>query len=499
MRKGFYQSRKFKYGSVATVFTISFVAIVVIFNIIFTALSTKYMWYIDMTEEQVFTLSDEAKDIMSDIKNEVNIYFASEPDVLMTTGNTAAFTRYIYTTALQLAEEFDNVNVECVDVLKHPSFFRDFYTTAATDIDSDSVVVESNGEVRVFTAEAFFTFNDTSDLSTVWAYSGEKKMLSGIMQVTQTDNPSIVFTTEHGEDLPSATALASLFADNGFEVKTANLTTDELDDDSRILVIFNPIYDFVGVEAEDPSKNEIAKIDKFLDGYGCLLVFCDAAYVENLTNLNEFLEEWGISYTADTYVRDADHSMSVDNYSIVAAYQPDNTMGGSLYRDLNSLTTPPKAIISKASPINILWENGGGLSGSRHVSPVLKSYDSSELVVNGQAEEKGSYNLVTITRETVIEQNEYYYSYVIASASPTFANNSYLNSNAYANEDILSAAMKAAGRERVLAELTLKPFDNDEITITTKEANDWTVAMTLVLPLIIAGCGLFVITRRKHS
>ena len=77
MRKGFYQSRKFKYGSVATAFTISFVAIVVIFNIIFTALSTKYMWYIDMTKEQVFTLSEEAKDIMSDIKNEVNIYFAS--------------------------------------------------------------------------------------------------------------------------------------------------------------------------------------------------------------------------------------------------------------------------------------------------------------------------------------------------------------------------------------------------------------------------------------
>ncbi len=498
MKKGFYQSRKFKYGSVATVFTITFVAIVVIFNIIFTALASKYMWYIDMTTDQVFTLSDAAKDIMSDIKNEVNIYFASEPDVLMTTGSTAGFTRYIYTTALQLEDEYENVNVECVDVFKHPSFFRDFYTTAATDIDSDSVVVESNGEVRVFTAEAFFTFNDTSDLSSVWAYSGEKKLISGIMQVTQTDTPKVVFTTEHGEDLTSATAMASIFIDNGFEVETKDLTKDTIDDDTRILIIYNPIYDFVGMEAEDSSKNEIAKIDKFLDGYGTLLVFCDSAYVENLSNLNEFLEEWGISYTADTYVRDADHSMSVDNYSIVAAYQPE-TMGGSLYRDLNTLYTPPKAIISKASPINILWEQGGGLSGTRHVSPVLMSYDTSELVVNGQAEETGSYNLVTITREAVIEQNEYYYSYVFAFGSPSFGNNSYVYSNAYANEDILCAAMMAAGRERVLAELTLKPFDNDEITVTTKEANDWTVAMTLVLPIILGGCGFFVITRRKHS
>jgi ABC-type uncharacterized transport system involved in gliding motility auxiliary subunit len=221
--------------------------------------------------------------------------------------------------------------------------------------------------------------------------------------------------------------------------------------------------------------------------------------VENLSNLNEFLEEWGISYTADTTVRDADHSMSVDNLSIVAEYQPPATMGGSLYRDLNTLSSPPKAIISKASPINILWEQGGGLSGSRTVSPVLKSYATSELVVNGQVEETGSYNLVTITRESVIEQNEYYYSYVFAFGSPTFASNNYVFSNAYANEDILCAAMMAAGRERVLAELTLKPFDKDEITVTTKEANDWTLAMTLVLPILIGGCGLLVITRRKHS
>ena len=49
------------------------------------------------------------------------------------------------------------------------------------------------------------------------------------------------------------------------------------------------------------------------------------------------------------------------------------------------------------------------------------------------------------------------------------------------------------------ASLELKAFDKDEITITTKEANDWTIAMTLVLPILIAGCGIFVITRRKHS
>ena len=59
--------------------------------------------------------------------------------------------------------------------------------------------------------------------------------------------------------------------------------------------------------------------------------------------------------------------------------------------------------------------------------------------------------------------------------------------------------MKAVGRERVLATLTLKPFDKDDITVTTAQANNWTVAMTLVLPAVFALCGIVVITRRKHS
>ena len=98
-RNSFFRSRKFKYGSVATAFTVAFVAIVVIFNIIFSALAQKYMWYIDMTKEQVFTLSEEAKEIMSDITEDVYIHFASEPDELMN-GTNSSYTRYIYTTAL---------------------------------------------------------------------------------------------------------------------------------------------------------------------------------------------------------------------------------------------------------------------------------------------------------------------------------------------------------------------------------------------------------------
>ncbi len=496
-RNSFFNSRQFKYGSVATVFTVAFVAIVVIFNVIFSALANRYMWYIDMTEQQVYTLSEEAKEIMSDITEDVWIHFASEPDVLMN-GTNASYTRFIYTTALQLEEAFPNIHVDAVSVLKNPSYFREYYNTTATDIDTTSVVITSGNETRVVRAQAFFTFNDPSDLSTVWAYSGEKRMISNIMQVTQTETPIVAFTTQHGEDIGGAATLAELFADNGFTVSAVDLSQEQIDDDCRILVVFNPLYDFIGAEADSVEYNEIEKIDKFLDRYGCLLVFADPASVSKLTNLNEFLEEWGIAYVPDTVIKDEEHAMSTDGCKIVAEYQRD-TLGGSIYSDLNDLATPPKTVVYKSAPIDILWEEGGGLSGSRTVSPVLKSYDTSVLVKDGMTGEQGSYNLMVISRESRIVDNEYYYSYVIAAGSPTFASKANLDSNAYANDDVLSAAMKAVGRERVLAVLTLKPFDKDEITVTTAEANRWTVAMTTVIPAVFAVVGLVVITRRKHT
>ena len=494
MKTSLLKSKKFRYGASGTLLTVAFIAVIVIFNIIFSALAQKYMWFVDMTEEKVFTLSDEAKETLSDVTDDVQIYFASEPDVLMAN----SLSRYIYTTALQLDEEFPNISVECVDVLKNPSFFRGFYETAATDIDPTSVVVVSGDEVSVLRQNIFFVYDDTSDASTLWAYNGEKKFVSTIMQVTRTETPKVLFTVEHGEDIAAAGALANLFHENGYEVETVDLAKNAVDEDCRILVIYNPIYDFIGAEAEDKSFNEIEKIDSFLDNYGCLLVFCDPEYADRLTNLGEFLEEWGIAYVGGATVRDPEHSMSVDNYSIIAEYQQGGA-GGLYLADINNLSAPPKTIFRKAAPIEILWPQGGGLNAGRTVSAMLKSYDTSELIVGGQSAGKGSYNLLTVSRESRIVNNETYYSYVIAAGSPSFASQTYLISNSYANEDVLSAAMQATGKDRVLANLSFKPFDDSELAVTTADANKWTVAMTLVLPIIFAIAGAAVVTKRKHK
>lgn len=496
MKNSFYKSKSFRYGSAATAFTCAFIAVVIIFNIIFTALASRYMWYVDMTKEEVFTLSDAAKEILSDVDAEVNIYFTSEPDELMN-GTNSTWTKYVYNTALQLEAEFSNIHVTCKDIVKNRAFFERFRTTAATDIYTTSVIVESGSEIRVFALKAFFVMNDDD---TIWAYNGEKKLISGILQVTSAELPIVYFTTEHGENLgEGAQALMTLFHDNGFDVRAINLAREEIDEDARIIIVNDPVYDFIGAEADDASANEIDKLDAFLDRFGCLYVFTSPDNAGRLSNLSELLEEWGIAFTPDTYVRDPDHAISSDGLSVVAEYDKE-TLGSSIYKDLtDNLDTMPKTISRYTMPIDILWEEGGGLSGSRDVSPVITSYDTAAALKDGETVGHGKYNLMTISRETRIIDNEYFYSYVIVSGSANFANSNYILSNAYANADILSAAMRATGRDKILANIAYKVFDKTTLDITTAQSNDWSVALVTVLPAIAAAAGLVVWVRRKHS
>ena len=97
-KTGYLASKKFRYGSTATAITVFTVALVVLANVIFTALSEKYLWYADMTEKEVYSLSDATKKYMEEITSPVNIYFAAQPDEI-SEGTYSEYTKYVYRTA----------------------------------------------------------------------------------------------------------------------------------------------------------------------------------------------------------------------------------------------------------------------------------------------------------------------------------------------------------------------------------------------------------------
>ena len=494
MKKNSYNEKKKKFYVYQAGITALFIALVIVLNTGFYALADHFRWFVDMSQGQLYTLSEEAKALLSDVEEdtdkEVNIYFTVEADKV---GSTSPYLFYVYQTSLEMQKEYDYINVECIDIIKNPGFFKTFYTTAAQEIYTTSVVVACGEEFRIYNIESFFVNNEDGS---IWAYQGEYRLVSAVLSMTATDLPSVSFTTAHGESIgDEAKAFMDLFTDAGFEVETVDLSKEDFSEDTRIVVINDPVYDFAGIEAE--GANEIDKLDKFMDSYGSLMVFTSPENAGNLTNLSEFLSEWGIAFTPDTYIKDKDNSISVDGKTVLCAYDEDS-LGASLYLDISNLDTMPRTVVRNAMPINVLWETDGALDGTKEVSPVLLSNESALSVKDGEESALGTAPIMTVTRETRIVNNDYYYSYVIACGSAEYTDPSWLHSNSYANSDIIYNAMRITGRERVLADIEYKVIDDTSMTITTAEANAWTVGLCTVLPVIISICGIVVWVRRKN-
>jgi ABC-2 type transport system permease protein len=492
-KKSFFSDRRFKYGSAAVVFTVVVVASIIAFNAIFGMLARALLWYSDMTAEQLYGITDASRELLADLSSEdvhIKIIFCTPRDKL----EEEYHQKLVHQSALSYEKEFDFVEVEYLDIITNPSSVNKYKTTAATTIKTTNVIIENGSDYRVFAIEAFYTFAESDNR--VFAFNGEMKITSAIMQLCYS-NPIAYFTVGHGETTTSS-QLAGLFELAGYDVRTIDLTKEDIDPSAQVVVINGPKYDFLGVNQE---TNEIAKIADFLDAYGNLMVFMDANAMgtQEFHELNEFLSEWGISF-GKSLIKDVDNSISADGYSLVSEYMTEG-MGSSLTTSLRDLETVPKAIVRYTMPIEILWENRSIDQGSRTVSPVLVTSDTAQAYGFENENEiisTGSYNLVTITQDSVYVDNEPYTSYVLAVGTTNFTSQDYLASNAYGNADIIFSAMKAMGREKVPLNIDFRLFEDKSLDITVTQANAWTVVYTAVIPAIVLICGIVVWVRRRH-
>lgn len=493
----FTDTRKFKHGSLAVLITVLVITFVILANAAFSALAKASLWYFDMTKEKVFTLSDETKELLSDVKSDVNIYFAKDESALMSGDGTNEYMKYIYKTAKELESEFDNIHVKCVDVVENPAFFEYYYNTAATNVYTTSVIVDSGGEFRLFTSDAFFVWDENRTY--IWGYNGESKFAAAILQVTSSDMPTVCFTEGHGEkSLDECRALRELCERAGYNVRTIDLSEEEITDDVRIIMINDPLYDFSGIEAGDRGS-EIDKLSAFLDDYGCVMIFADSEKSKNLVNLNEMLYEWGVQFSSGKVLVDDANSLTVDGKTLVADYETGNTLGASLYNAISQLSSMPKTIVADAMPVSTLFESNYSTKGTYETSPVLFSHESADVVEGGVTTRGGRLPLMTITRRESVKDNDYIHSYLTVCGSPSFVEDKYLDSNSYANSDILVNTIRLTGREKIVADIDMKVFDDTSLDITTSQANAWSAVGAAVIPIIVAAAGVVVCYRRRRT
>ena len=369
----------------------------------------------------------------------------------------------------------------------------------------------------------FYEFSNGTPI----AYKGEKTFASAILAVTRAETPLACYTTNHGEKFPMSAEVddngnerspfLETLEDAGYRVQGINLATEEIPEECRLLITFDPKQDFISGNTGLEKQGELKKLDAFLEDRNSFMVFLDPS-TGKLNNLEEFLEEWGLAVRRKDgeplIIRDNEHSnLGGNNQAILADYDQNDLMDGWAENISGTVVFKDAMVIEYAPDYNVTTQElasdetktfqiGGNPAYNRAVFTAFKTYDTASGHTSTDDVKDSPFMLMGVSVETFYQQEMYNVvpdsAYVMLCGSTDFANPEYLT-RSYANADFLMSAFQLSGREPVAVGLDLEPFATYKIEqISAGEATKYIVALT-VAPIIITLCaGVFVLVRRKN-
>ena len=240
---------------------------------------------IDFTSNKQYTLTDENKDRIKDIENQINIYFVgfTEEDAE-------------YTLAKQYNKVNPNINVEIIntderiDIAEKYNLTNEYYV----------VIVENGERSKLISSEDLYTTDadwNTIDLT-------EEKITSAILSVVSENIPKVYFLdgySDYSLEYGGGMYYLSVYLDNEvLEYEELNLlTSNKIPEDCDTLVITTPTKDF-----DELTTKEISDyIEK-----GGNILWLNGAYAtkQELPNVNKILSEYAINPFEEGYVYETD-------------------------------------------------------------------------------------------------------------------------------------------------------------------------------------------------
>ena len=402
--------------------------------------------------------------------------------------------------------------------------FRGFGLLVECDLDGDN----KSDRFSTFYISSCFRFNEETQAA--YAYQGETKFTSAVLTVTAEDRPVVTFTQGHGEpNKEQLSLLEEMFTNAGFIAKYTNTRTEEIDPNTRILVIYAPKSDFAGVLQEGTAEGdtEINRVSNFLSRNfasdqknSAVMVFMDASTPE-LPELDALVQKWGLSVQRTT-VYDHDKSLPYGPNFVVADYvdayykseqdkengkSPVNEIAFSLVDSLSKNESSTPVVFINGAPV-IVTDRSIAHSGSTwNVEPVLTTYPSAQINQEDENGEittvKGTYNLAAISTKTEVIENVFYDYHLLVFGTTNYAETKLIVDNAFANAPFLYKSMKVLGDLKLVAvDIEVKQFDDTAFDNAEDMTNDvwksWLIRLTCALPGAVCLFGIAVWLRRRY-
>ena len=454
-------------------------------NMLLTALGASNLWFLDLTRENFYTLSDKMIEECGKIlnspdengnKRQIKVTFCNDPDYLVNSKDT----RMAYFMAKAIAKKFDNVTVETVNVELNPTAVSMYKTTSRQQIKPTDIIISYGAKYRVTSAPSYWTEN-------YFSYNGEYRFVSALASLTAINRPIAYFLTGHGEtyydkDNPDSEmsrecgVLVDLLYDSGLDVDTLDLSkVDEVPSDCALLIINNPKTDFVYDENrynDFSYVSETEKLDRYLlSESGACIVNRDYRSTE-LKNLDNLLREWGFEFGKGQVSDEKSYVPLVDNNgtfisdytNIFATYDSnEDGIGVAYYGEYISSGSAPQMVFSDVGYMECSFTTGDGMiePGTYNASKIYSSFittsEEGRSNTDTGLECEGKMDLAALVTRTLLDSHtsERSYSYLFCTADANFFSNDQLGNVSYANYDVMQSVITNISRTDRYASMEL--------------------------------------------
>ena len=380
-------------------------------------------------------------------------------------------------------------------------------------------------------------------------YNGQKQFVKQILDVTGAEAPICCLTVNHGEPFANLdlndranwseySEFMNVIEGAGYEIQYLDLQTQEIPENCRLILTFDPQTDFVSAFGnENVTVSETKKLDAFLDKSYSFMVFMDAD-TPYLPNLEEYLNFWGIEFQrangenavgetvkGNYSIVDAAHALDGTGNTFIAQYPVGKGIGAAAMSDIVTAGTEPKVIFGNAIGIaySSTYDKGYVMADMENGIPAYTyAYASRDgwnrmiydvfragtqeapanysVLSNGEAlvdkngypmGGSGVFNVMTLSAEprtkgegmgyTTVNQP----SFVCAVGSTEMATNALLGSTSYGNTDALLSILRYVGREVNPVGLSFLALYDMQIDEAQHMQTDSTTGASTIAPGII--------------
>ena len=467
------------------VLVVILIAIFILVNLLFMKLDITPL---DFTKQGLYTLSDESKEQIKNVTQNVTMYFFGYDDS---------------STAVTLAKQYhdlnDKITIQIIATSERPDLAAEYNVTTSSQL----VAVQATERYKIIDASDMYTYDSSTGQ---YVDITEQKLTNAILDVTIAKKPQIYFLTGHGEygidDSSAMKTLATYIENDVNEVNKLDLLTSDMPETCDVLVIANPTSDFTDLETE--------KIQNYINAGGKIVWMQDpymfiSGWTESTTypNISKILSQFGISFSSGVVCEESSSNMIAGTPDLIIPNMTYNGIVKDLYTD-GTVALLDSGKINTVSDEEL--ENLGVTA-----SPFLQSTDTSfyreninsDISQKLDSDEEGPFTLAEILTKKIDDNTE---STLVAYSNALFATNYTVQISGSIgtpisireNKDIiLNTIAYLSNREdsiRIRKDTGIVTFD-----AITEQENKIVLWIIFAIPIIIIIAGIVITIARKRK